>query len=85
MGDWSFYRMMADLSNARHPLLQVSERTRDSLGVVTPTEAGRTVIECRADQIGLNGIDRWLGGVHLSGHNAQGRWDPASGRLVEQR
>lgn len=85
MGDWSFYRMMADLSAARHPLLKVSERTRDSLGEVTLTEAGRNVIEGRADHIGLNGIDRWLGGVHLSGHNARWRWHPASGRLVEQR
>lgn len=49
MGDWSFYRFMADLS------------------------------------IAWNGIDRWLGGVHLSGDIAEWRWDRASGRLVKRR
>jgi len=85
MGDWSFYRMMAELSAARHPLLNVSEQTRDSLGEVTLTAAGREVIDGRADHIAWNGIDRWIGGVHLSGHNARWRWHPAAGRLVEQR
>ena len=85
MGNWSFYRMMADLSEARYSLIQVSDRSRDSLGDVTLTETGRKVIEGRADHIHLNGIDRWIGGVHLKGDQAVWRWDSASGRIVSHR
>ena len=82
MGNGSFYRLMADLSSVRHPLLQISDTPQLSLGEVTITEAGRNVIEGRADHIELNGIDRWLGGVHLKGDKAAWRWDRASARIV---
>ena len=82
MGDCSFYRMMADLSEARHSLIQISDRSQCSLGSVTITEAGRRVIEGRADHIDLNGIDRWIGGVHLRGDKAAWRWDRASQRII---
>ena len=82
MGDCSFYRMMADLSEARHSLIQISDRSQRSLGSVTITEAGRRVIEGRADHIDLNGIDRWIGGVHLKGDKAAWRWDRASQRII---
>lgn len=81
MGDGSFYRVMADLSKARHPLVEISERPEDDLGEVTITETGRGVVEGRADHIDLNGIDQWLGGVHLKGDKAAWRWDSASGRI----
>ena len=29
----------------------------------------------RGDAIRLNGIDRWIGGVHLVGADAEWRWD----------
>jgi hypothetical protein len=82
MGDWSFYRMMADLSDARHPLVQISDRSQHRLGEVTITEAGRKVVEGRADHVELNGIDRWIGGVHLKGDKAVWRWDRVSQRIV---
>jgi Sigma-70, region 4 len=85
MGNWSFYRIMADLSEARYSLIQVSERSQDSLGNVTITEAGRKVIERRADHIDFNGIDRWIGGVHLKGDKAVWRWDRASERIVSHQ
>jgi hypothetical protein len=40
------------------------------------------VLEGRADHIDLNGIDRWLGGVHLKDEKAAWRWDRASERVV---
>jgi hypothetical protein len=85
MGNSSFYRMMAELSEARHSLIQVSDRAQHSLGDVTITEAGRKVIERQADHIDLNGIDRWIGGVHLKGGKAVWRWDRASGRIVSHQ
>jgi hypothetical protein len=38
----------------------------------------------RADHIELNGIEEWLGGVHLSGRNAAWRWDRLSAHLVAE-
>jgi RNA polymerase sigma factor (sigma-70 family) len=82
MGNGSFYRLMGDLASARHPLLQISDTPQLSLGDVAITEAGRDVIEGRADHIELNGIDRWLGGVHLKGDQAAWRWDRKSATIV---
>jgi hypothetical protein len=82
MGDDSFYRIIADLSIGRNPLLQASDTPQAGLGAVTITEAGRNVMEGRADHIELNGIDRWLGGVHLNGDKPAWRWDRVSAQLV---
>jgi hypothetical protein len=85
MGDSSFFRMMANLSQARHPLVRISDPSPHSLGDVTITETGRRTLEGRADHIALNGIDRWLGGVHLKGDKAIWRWDRASKRIVSHQ
>jgi hypothetical protein len=36
-----------------------------------------------ADQIALNGIDRWIGGVHLQGHHVPWRWDDGAETIVD--
>lgn len=82
MGEESFYQIMADLSQVRHPLVQISDTAQRGLGIVTITKEGRNVLEGQADHIGLNGIDRGCGGVHLQGDTAAWRWNPASQRLV---
>lgn len=82
MGDCSFYRMMADLARSRRPLVQISDTPRRGLGEVTITEAGRQVVQGRADNIVMNGIDRWLGGVHLEGSRNLWRWDRKARRLI---
>ncbi len=82
MGDSSFYRMMADLSKVRRPLVRMSGLSQDELGDVTITATGQDVLDGRADHVELNGIDRWLGGVHLKGDKAAWRWDRAAERLV---
>jgi hypothetical protein len=38
------------------------------------TEKGQEVLRGDDDRVGLNGIDRWLGGTHLSGEDTW-RWD----------
>jgi hypothetical protein len=85
MGAESFYKIVADLSEARHPLVQISDTLQHRLGVVTITETGRKVLEGRADHIDLNGIDRWLGGIHLNGEKDAWRWDRASERIVSHQ
>ena len=39
------------------------------------TEAGDRVLLGLADHVALNGIDRWVGGVHLQGPEAPWRRD----------
>ncbi len=40
------------------------------------TDAGRQLLEGKADWIKMQGgIDRWLGGVHLTGEQPQWRWN----------
>jgi hypothetical protein len=40
------------------------------------------VLAGQADQIALNGIDRWIGGVHLQGHHVPWRWDDGTETIV---
>ncbi|MBV8844741.1 MAG: sigma-70 family RNA polymerase sigma factor [Bryobacterales bacterium] len=84
MGEESFYGIVTDLSNAPHPLVAISGTLQNRLGDVTITEAGRKVLQGRADRIDLNGIDRWLGGVHLTGEEGAWRWDSRSARIVQK-
>lgn len=69
-----------------HPLLRLVDRTEWPArydGVIEITPVGRDVLAANADFVRLNGIDRWLGGVHLLGPEARWRWDPQQLRLVE--
>ena len=47
------------------------------------TEAGRDILAGRADRVRLCGIDRWIGGVHLSGHGPVWRWSGDRRQLIE--
>jgi RNA polymerase sigma factor (sigma-70 family) len=85
MGDMSFYKIVADLASARHPLVQISDALQHRLGEVTITETGRKVLEGRADHIHLNGIDQWRGGVRLTADKVVWRWDRASERIVSEQ
>jgi hypothetical protein len=76
MGDSIFQRYLRGLCDCRRPLLE-ERQAKYYL-----TEAGRDVIGARADHVHLNGINRWLGGVHLSGHEVLWRWDERARRLV---
>jgi hypothetical protein len=76
MGDTSFARYIHGLAGCRRPLLL----DEDGRYRVTPT--GRQVLASEADHVHLNGINRWLGGVHLSGTEALWRWDERAQRLV---
>ncbi len=76
MGDTSFARYVRGLAECRHPLLH------DAEGELSLTNEGRDVLARRSDHVRLNGINRWLGGVHLLGAEALWRWDEAGRRLV---
>jgi hypothetical protein len=44
-------------------------------GELALTDAGRDVLSGSADRLRLCGIDRWLGGVHLTGRGPAWRWN----------
>jgi hypothetical protein len=77
LGDTWCFAMMDRLARAPHPLLDtrhagtpVERSTRLRL-----TATGALVLAGEADHVTLNGIDRWIGGVHLTGHDVRWRWD----------
>jgi RNA polymerase sigma factor (sigma-70 family) len=91
MGDLSFFRILKEMARAHCPLVHIEdagpldfrESTKNFARVpIRITEIGQNVLDCRADYIKLNGIDRWLGGVHLTGSTAIWRWDDDRARLV---
>jgi hypothetical protein len=59
MGDTTLQARIDALTQARHPLLTPEP--------ITLTSDGERVLKGEADARALNGIDRWLGGVHLRG------------------
>ncbi|NVJ90263.1 MAG: DUF1835 domain-containing protein [Methylocystaceae bacterium] len=76
MGDLSFSRMMDEfidcpsalLQSTKEGLLKTSRQAdlRDYFGqCVILTNVGRRVLEGHENHIAINGIDRWLGGVHF--------------------
>jgi hypothetical protein len=73
MGDTSFFAILRELASAKFPLV----RLESHVGLVTLTEIGSRVLDLRDDPVHLNGIERWLGGVHLTGADAVWRWDRA--------
>jgi hypothetical protein len=75
MGDLSLKRYLNAMAGCRYPLIRVED------GVYLPTETGGEVLAGRADHVRLNGINRWLGGVHLLGNEALWRWDERAGVL----
>jgi hypothetical protein len=76
LGDCVFWRYIERMRDAKTPLV---EGTRNKLSL---TAAGADVLRGKADAIALNGIDRWLGGVHLLGPDAE--WRSNGGRLVRK-
>ncbi len=95
LGDATFVWYLERLCRVPHPLVELEgggaveshgeDPTAEAEMIkrrVTLTEAGRDVLAGRADHVRLNGIDRWLGGVHLQGREAAWRWDADAGRLA---
>jgi uncharacterized protein DUF1835 len=95
LGDSTFASYLEDLSRGATPLVLFAEggpialprdpgeaRRRFWRRRAVLTEAGREVLDGRRDRVRTQGIDRWLGGVHLQGHEAAWRWDPEARRLV---
>lgn len=77
LGDTTFRTVLDRIHHVSSPLIDVSKDE------ITITETGRNVLAGKADMVALNGIDRWLGGVHLVGNTVDWRWDRKRRALVK--
>jgi hypothetical protein len=87
LGDtWCFDRMTR-LAVARVPLIGVEPPARpvDHHTRLRLTDAGRRVLDGQADHVELNGVDRWIGGVHLEGHDVPWRWSEGTEAISAMR
>jgi hypothetical protein len=91
LGDAQFWLALRQMIDAGEPLLEIEDVSND-IQTLTPdtvqkakfhlTPAGKSVLRSEADFVTLNGIDLWLGGVHLSGTTNIWRWDKDSQSLI---
>ena len=92
VGDTLLFDMLRNFVRAPHPLLRFAEpfagkfdSNHFNAAILALTEVGSRVLAGRADHVALNGVDRWIGGVHLQGRRFRWRWDPKAGGVVTVR
>ncbi len=84
LGDTSFLRVLNSLADARVPLVEyVGDCRGRPLGQQTLalSEGGRRALTGSHDHVDGSGVDRWVGGVHLTGA-PDWRFDPRSRRVT---
>lgn len=94
LGDAQFWLALWQMINAPEPLLEIEDVPEDIPieQTLTPaivrkakfrlTVVGESVLRSEADFVNVNGIDLWLGGVHLSGKTNIWRWDRETASLT---
>jgi hypothetical protein len=81
LGDAVFADYMRELSGGPEPFVKLEGSDFRTCRIAL-TGAGRAALAGQLDRVRANGVDRWYGGVHLSGHEAGWRWDGRA--LVEK-
>jgi hypothetical protein len=88
LGDHWLWVALHGLGSGPVPLVEapVAPTTELTLEFVDQTydltDAGAELLAGHGDHAALNGIDRWLGGVHLQGNTPRWRWDPTCSEVV---
>ena len=85
MGDWTFLAIAKGLASSASPLIagDLADVTQSlPARSVSLTPIGRDVREGRSDHVSLNGLDRWMGGVHLTRERCY-RWNGTA--LIQTR
>jgi hypothetical protein len=92
MGDAGWWWHVRPLLTSSHPLLRIVGEApgdmnhpdwwRDDASAprLALTDTGARVMAGEVDHVALNGIDRWLGGVHLVAEPVSGVGSPVSGQ-----
>ena len=88
-GDAQFYLEIKRLANASVPLLTQSNGDGSAMDPAAMllssfeiTEHGKAALNGNEDFVIKNGIDIWLGGVHLDGKEAAWRWEEQGQMLL---
>jgi len=86
-GDAQFYLELKRLANVPQPfLINGGNTTLDPVRIFLSsfelTEHGVAALAGEEDFIARNGIDEWLGGIHLQGREAAWRWDEETQQLL---
>jgi hypothetical protein len=82
MGDYPFWTIVRRLATAPQAPVAVNAGSWTNHlpdGVMGLTDIGREMLAGRVDHVAVNGIDRWMGGVHLT---SDGLWKWDGQRLV---
>ncbi len=87
-GDAQVVLELKRLGKGPHPLLTMKNLSPiDSDKFLSAsfqiTDHGKAVLNGDEDFVRLNGIDMWLGGVHLQGNEAAWRWDEDRSKLID--
>jgi hypothetical protein len=89
VGDLLLFDMLRNFVRTSSSLLQFAipftgrfENYEFNASVLKLTDVGRRVLAGRADHVTLNGVDRWIGGVHLRGHRVRWRWSQKLQNIV---
>jgi hypothetical protein len=85
LGDTWAFAALERLGRARQPLLAIADAGRVVGGTALQlTDLGALVLRGgEHDHVEINGIDRWVGGVHLLGRSPGWRWDEGVEAVVE--
>lgn len=85
LGDSWCFAIMDRMAWAPVPLLaaEPADGLVDRATRLRLTDAGARVLAGEADHVTLNGLDRWIGGVHLHGRHARWRWDDGTETITE--
>ena len=91
-GDTLLLDMLRNFVRAEHPLLEFAEPYAGKIeswkfngAALALTAIGRRVLSGEENVVALNGIDRWIGGVHLHEYKVGWRWDEKRRTLVRTR
>jgi hypothetical protein len=88
-GDAQLYLAIESMMTAHEPLLvqnNSKQWSKDSAQMLLSsfelTGYGQAVLAGAEDFVVMNGIDTWLGGIHLQGKEAAWRWDEDAKQLL---
>jgi len=83
LGDTWAFAVMDRLVRGADPLLlaEGADAGVDATSEVRLTQSGARVLRGALDHVARNGVDRWIGGVHLVGHDVPWRFDEGTERI----
>jgi hypothetical protein len=81
-GDDELFASLLEFLTCKYPLIEPIEKGHNVKSfaefrrlAVRRTAVGHDVISGKSDHVTLNGVNRWIGGVHLKGKVVPWRWD----------